>query len=173
MICGSVREGSLTKSAMGVLVAELSSKKVLVDTIDPSGIKITSLGANFSEEIQKDLQKRVRAADAVILCTPEYNGCFSSVLMSLIENLGYPSVLQDKPIAMLGVASGTIGAIKALEHLRSVCSHLGAVVLPWPISIAEVHQQFNKQEECIDEKTASLIKSVAKGMLDFLEHWQR
>ena len=34
----------------------------------------------------------------------------------VIENLGFPSVLAGKPVALLGMAAGAIGAIKSLEH---------------------------------------------------------
>jgi FMN reductase len=44
-----------------------------------------------------------------------------------IDNLGFPSMLSGKPISLLGVAAGVIGAIKSLEELRGICSHVGAV----------------------------------------------
>ncbi len=78
----------------------------------------------------KELRELVRKANGVILATPEYHGGFSSVMKLVIENLGHPSVLSGKPVALLGVAGGRIGAIKSLENLRSVCSHVGAIVLP-------------------------------------------
>ena len=54
----------------------------------------------------------------------------------IIENLGFPSVLAGKAIVILGVAAGSAGAIKSLEQLRCVLSHIGAIVLPGPVSIA-------------------------------------
>lgn len=63
----------------------------------------------------------------------------------VIENLGFPSVLSAKPVALLGVAAGTIGAIKSLEQLRSVCAHIGAIVLPLPISVPNVQKVFDKE----------------------------
>jgi len=86
------------------------------------------------------LQQQVSDATGVIFATPEYHGSYSSVIKLVIEQLGFPSVLSGKPIALLGVAAGSIGAIKALEHLRSVCSHVGAIVLPGPVSVAAVHK---------------------------------
>ena len=62
----------------------------------------------------------------------------------IIENLGFPSVLATKPVALLGVAAGQIGAIKSLEQLRSVLSHVGAIVLPGPVSVAGVQGVFDE-----------------------------
>ncbi|NIT99995.1 MAG: NADPH-dependent oxidoreductase, partial [Nitrosopumilaceae archaeon] len=72
----------------------------------------------------------IQNSTGIILATPEYHGSFSSMMKLFIENLGFPSMLSTKPVALLGVAAGEIGAIKALEHLSSVCSYIGAIVLP-------------------------------------------
>ncbi len=37
--------------------------------------------------------------------------------------------MSGKPVALLGVAAGSIGAIKSLEHLRGVVSHIGGLAL--------------------------------------------
>lgn len=87
----------------------------------------------------------VSQATGVVLVTPEYHGSFSSVMKLVIENLGFPSALVGKPVALLGVAAGTIGAIKSLEHLRGVVSHVGGIALPLPISIANVQKVFDRE----------------------------
>lgn len=58
-----------------------------------------------------------------VLAPSEYPGSYSSVVKLFIENLGFPSLMSGKPVALLGVGAGQIGATKALEHLRSVCFH--------------------------------------------------
>jgi len=40
------------------------------------------------------------------LATPEYDGSLSSVMKLVIENLGFPSVLAGKPVALMGVGGG-------------------------------------------------------------------
>ena len=167
VILGSVREKSNTRLAMDITIDEVKRLDCELDLIDPTGIQTESLGKPFADDIREDLQNRIRQADGIIMCTPEYNGCFSYVLMAVIENLGYPSALDGKPISMLGVASGRIGAVKSLEHLRLVCGHLGAIVLPWPISIEEIHKKISPTS--VDEKTEELIRSVPKGMVEYLK----
>ena len=82
------------------------------------------------------LQDTVRAAIAVVLVTPEYHGSFRSVMKLIIVNLGFPSVLAGKPVALLGVAAGSTGVTKSLEPLRGGVSHSGSFVPPLPIWIA-------------------------------------
>ena len=91
------------------------------------------------------------------------------MLKCVIENLGFPSTLAGKPIALLGVAAGQIGAIKSLEQLRSICSHVGAIVLPGPVSVAGVNRVFDESGRCTDEAVEKRVRSVATAMLQYLE----
>ena len=108
------------------------------------------------------------SATGLILSTPEYHGSYSSVIKSFIENLGFSSKMAGKPVGLLGVAAGQIGAIKALEHLRSVCSHVGAIVLPGPVSVAEVQDVFDESGRCLDENAEGRIRSLATHLLDYV-----
>lgn len=114
----------------------------------------------------KAFQQAVRNATGVIIATPEYHGSFSSVVKLSIENLGFPSVLAGKPVALLGVAAGQIGAIKLLEHLRSVCSHVGALVMPSLVSVANVRQVFDDQGRSLDPAAETRIRGVATTLVD-------
>jgi len=116
----------------------------------------------------KALQAKVTAATGVILSTPEYHGSYSSVIKQLIEHLGFPSMLSGKPVALLGVAAGAIDAIKSLEHLRSVCSHVGAIVLPGPVSVAGVHNAFDDQGACTDERVEKRHRGLAHNLTDYI-----
>ena len=115
------------------------------------------------------MQETVAAATGVILATPEYHGSYSSVMKLLIDNLGFPSALSGKPVALLGVAGGRIGAIKALEHLRSVASHIGALVLPGPVSVARVRTVFDDEGRALDDAVASMIRGVPVKLIHYIE----
>jgi FMN reductase len=91
------------------------------------------------------------------------------MLKLMIENMGFPSALSGKPVALLGVASGRIGAIKSLEHLRSVCSHVGSIVLPGPVSVAGVGKLFDEQGRCLDEATDKRVRGVATNLMEYLQ----
>lgn len=169
VVCGSVRPGNYTRMAVDIVVASLSARPdVSVDVIDPSSLDLPQPGLPATSSATSDLQDTIRAATAVILATPEYHGSFSSVIKLVIENLGFPSVLAGKPVALLGVAGGSIGAIKALEHLRGVCSHVGAIVLPGPVSVAHVRSAFNEAGECIDSAVQGRLEGLAEGLMAYL-----
>ena len=165
---GSVRPGNFTGKALALVADQIArSDDATVDVVDLNEIQLPLPGLAASDDM-KALQERFATATGVLLATPEYHGSFSSVIKLLIDNLGFPSVLSGKPIALLGVAAGQIGAIKALEHLRSVCSHVGAVVLPGPVSVAGVQKLFDEDGNCIDESTEKRIRGLATNLLDYI-----
>jgi chromate reductase len=110
----------------------------------------------------------IRRSTGVLLATLEYHGSFSSVMKLMIENLGFPSVLAGKSVALLGVAGGLIGAIKSLEQLRGVCSHVGAIVLPGSVSVAHVRDAFNDDAECLDVNVEGRLQGLAENLLGYI-----
>ncbi len=168
IINGSVRPGNYTAMASAVVADELGKDPdVAVETIDPSTLELPPPGLPGSVDT-KELQEKVRQASGVVLATPEYHGSFSSVMKLVIENLGFPSVLSGKPVALLGVAAGSIGAIKSLEHLRGVCAHVGAIALPLPISVPNVQKAFAEDGTCTDPAVEKLVRRVGTSLLDYV-----
>ena len=75
--------------------------------------------------------------------------------------------MKGKPVSLIGVASGVLGAVKSLEHLRSVCSHIGGFTLPRVVSIANVEDKFDEQGNCNDQGAEKEIRSVAKNLINY------
>ena len=166
---GSIRPGNYTSKALDLVVAEMAkSSGTGVDLIDPATLELAMPGQSAGDADQEQVRQLISNATGVVLSTPEYHGSYSSVIKLVIENLGFPSALSGKPIALLGVAGGQIGAIKALEHLRSVCSHVGAIVLPGPVSVANVQDHFDDAGRCLDEHLESRIRGLGTQLLDYI-----
>ena len=168
-VCGSAREDNFTLKALNIVNEEISQhENVELDFIDAAKYDLTVPGVKASGDDYKDIDAIIRGATGVVLATPEYHGSYSSVIKLIIDNLGYPSSLSGKPIALLGVAAGQIGAIKALEHLRSVCSHVGSIVLPGPISVPKVHNCFDEEGNCLDPKVEKNLRELALSLIDYV-----
>ncbi len=170
LVQGSVRPGNYTAKALNLVADELSANKSFqVDIIDPTGVQLPMPGIGTDSPEAEQFAETIRNAVGVILATPEYHGSYSSVIKLVIENLGFPSGLAGKPVALLGVAAGQIGAIKALEHLRSVCSHVGAIVLPGAVSVADVQDVFDEDGKCLDASAEKRIRGLATHLIDYIE----
>ena len=169
-IKGSVRPGSYTSKAVDLVVDELSKhQECSCEVIDPATMKLPFPGETEDSLDAVRLRENVSQATGVILSTPEYHEGYSSVIKLEIENLGFPSVLAGKPVALLGVAAGRIGAIKSLESLRGICSHVGAIVLPGPVSVAGVQQVFDEEGNCLNEDVEKMIRSLGINLIQYIQ----
>lgn len=167
-IAGSVRPNNMTSMALALVIDEIRQHPdIHLEAVDPTEMKLLFPGEESNQSTEL-LHKIVSGATGVVLATPEYHGSYSSVMKLIIENLGYPSVLSGKPVALLGVADGQIGAVKALEHLRSVCSHIGAIVLPYPVSVSGVHKLFSEEGKCLNPEVEKRIRSVATNLITYI-----
>jgi chromate reductase, NAD(P)H dehydrogenase (quinone) len=169
-ILGSLNKNGSCAHALNIIHDELRKhENIELVVIDPNDYTLPFPGQSIANSDEKKLQQFLSDADGIIISTPEYHGSFSSIVKLLIENLGFPSVLSGKPVSLLGVAGGSIGAIKSLEQLRSVCSHVGSIVLPGPVSIPNVHSVFDKDGNCLDVKAEKRLRTLASEMIKYAE----
>ncbi len=169
-LLGTTRPGNYTAKALDLVIDQCGQHpRVTVDAVDPAQLRLSFPGVGAESEDPQILKETVANATGVVLATPEYHGTFSAAMKLLIENLGFPSVLAGKPVALLGVAAGSIGAIKSLEQLRGVCSHVGAMVLPGPVSVANVRGVFDEDGNCRDETVEKRVRGVATTLIDYIE----
>lgn len=168
-LLGSMRPDNYTRRVLDVVIDELNKdERVSCELVDPSELNLPFPGQDTSGSDAKAMQALVGEADGVVIATPEYHGSFSSVTKLIIENLGFPSVLAGKPVTLVGAAAGAIGAIKSLESLRGVVSHVGSIVLPGAVSVARVRTVFD-ESGITDERVEKQLRGAARGLIHYLE----
>ncbi|MEW5976781.1 MAG: NAD(P)H-dependent oxidoreductase [Acidobacteriota bacterium] len=170
-ICGSVQPNSNSSKALELVMKELrlhtqiESEAVYLDKLE---LPLPGMPAKNPPALE-GFRKQVKEATGVLLVSPEYHGGVASPMKLAIENLGFPSALASKPISLVGVASGAIGAVKSLEQLRAICSHVGAIPLPLAVSIARVHEVFDTEGNCRDAGTEKMLRGAATNLLDYIK----
>jgi chromate reductase len=114
------------------------------------------------------LRDRVRAADALIFATPEYNRSFPGVLKNAIDWVSRPPAqpLDGKPAAVMGAGPGVLGTALANYQLRQVLSVLNVHVVPGlEVLVGDAANKFDGQGRLVDEPTrAFLAKSLVALM---------
>lgn len=168
-ISGSARENNNTEKALALVQDELKQiEGVEVFEIQLSKLRLAIPGTEVDDTDRTHLRDMIGKADGIILATPEYHGSFSSLLKLAIENMGFPSALKGKPVGLLGIAAGSIGAVKSLEHLRSVCSHVGALVLPGAVSVSKARTVFDHKGNCLDQDIELNIRKIGPRMVQYI-----
>jgi NAD(P)H-dependent FMN reductase len=169
-ISGTSRPNNFTHRALAVVEAELATLGRTVSRFDARELTLSFPGLPQTADAAR-LQQAVREAPALVLATPEYHGTFCAMTKLIIENLGFPSALAGKPIALLGVAAGRIGAIKSLEQLKGVCSHAGAIVVPGAVSIAGVNKAFDAEGRCTDPSSEAALRGLGRNLHEFMRDY--
>ena len=169
-ISATSRPDNYTARALGVVNDELERRGVTPDVFDARDLSLSFPGHPATEDAQR-LESAIEEAAGVVIATPEYHGGFSAMTKLIIENLGFPSALSGKPVALVGVAGGRIGAIKSLEQLRGICAHVGAIVLPGSVSVAGVRGAFDSEGNCTDEGAEEALRGIAEALVEFIKDY--
>ena len=124
---GSLRKGSFNKSILRA-AAELIPSGVVIEIFDLEGIPPFNqdLDQQAPEKV-KEFKARIRAADALLIATPEYNYSIPGVLKNAIDWGSRPhgdNSFEDKPVAIMGASPGMLGTARAQYHLRQSCVFL-------------------------------------------------
>ncbi|RSM56358.1 NADPH-dependent FMN reductase [Amycolatopsis sp. WAC 01376] len=126
VIIGSVRHERFADAITGWLLTELAAIDGLeVDPIDLADIDLPLQGTQpgGTETVISD---RLRAADAYLVVTPEYNHSFPAALKNAID--WHFTEWAYKPVAFVGYGAGS-GGIRAIEQLRLIFPELRATTI--------------------------------------------
>ena len=168
LINSSVQKRNYTAFTLNIVKEELVKHDLPIIEIKLQNFSLPFPGEQIENDDSNRLRELLSSADAYIIGSPEYNGSFTAKLKLMIENSGFPSALKGKPIGLVGLAGGALGATKSLEQLRTVCSHIGGMVLPRVVSIANVEKHFDDEGNCIENKVEKDIRFAADNMISFL-----
>ncbi|HCY16801.1 MAG: NADPH-dependent FMN reductase [Curvibacter sp. GWA2_64_110] len=160
-ISGSLRKGSynsmalraaqkLAPAGMEISMADISQIPMYNDDVRAAGepAAVTALKA------------QVRAADAVLIVTPEYNFSIPGVLKNTLDWLSRPPEppFDGKTVAIMGASPGPVGTARVQYHMRQVMVFMNAFVVNKPeVFISNCASKFNEQGELTDETTAKFI----------------
>jgi chromate reductase, NAD(P)H dehydrogenase (quinone) len=95
-------------------------------------------------EVQR-FKSELRAVDAVLFVTPEYNRSVPGVLKNAIDNASRPygqSAWAGKPAGIIGCSIGAISTAVAQLHLRTILAYLDMPTLGQPEAYIQVKDGF-------------------------------
>ena len=146
-ISGSLRERSYTRMAVSIALQgaqEVGAQTQLVDLRDYELVFCDGYEneSAYPSDVFR-LRDDVRQAQGIILGTPEYHGSLSGVLKNALDLMG-PAEFEGKMIGLVGVSGGRMGAINALNNLRTIGRALHAWVVPEQVSIPQARDAFDQ-----------------------------
>lgn len=166
---GSLRKGSYNKALLRS-AEELLPPNVRLDVFDLEGIPPYNQDLEQQPTQQvKNFKAGIRAADALLIATPEYNYSMPGVLKNAIDWGSRPhgdNVFDDKPVAIMGASLGMIGTARAQYHLRQSCVFLNMHPLNKPeIMVPFVRDKIDVQGKLADEPTRVKIRELLESLV--------
>ncbi len=159
IISGTNRKGSVTHQ-----MALLYQKRLKEKNIDSSILDLKELPHDFAfsalyENTGKSegfnrLISSLKYSTKLIVITPEYNGSFPGVIKTFLDGLEFPNGVKDKMVALVGLSSGSQGAVLATSHLADIFGYLGATVLPLRARMPFINKHFKNGEITNDNEYA-------------------
>ena len=115
--------------------------------------------------------ERLEAADAFIICSPEYNGSMPGVLKNAIDwvSRARPQPFNERHGLLLSASPSMVGGNRGLWALRVPLEHLGARVYPDMFSLAQAHLAFDDAGDLIDERRRERLDATILKFLDLVE----
>ena len=176
-ICGSLRKGSYNAMVQRALPS-LAPEGMVVSEAPPFAAfplyNADVQGATGFPAPVTVLADAIRAADGVIIVTPEYNFSIPGGLKNAIDWVSrLPSQpFAGKPIALQSASPGPVGGARVQYDLRRAMVFLDAFVLNKPeIFIGGSASKIDEETgELTDQTTRNFIKQQLAAFAKFIAH---
>jgi chromate reductase len=166
---GSLRKDSYNRSLLRAAL-ELVPKDAKLEVFDLDGIPPFNQDLeNQPSEKVKEFKAKIRAADAILIATPEYNYSIPGVLKNAIDCASRPygdNAFEHKPVAIMGASMGMGGSARAQYHLRQCFVFLTCFALNQPeVMVPFAQEKIDKEGKLTDQKTREKIKELLESLV--------
>jgi chromate reductase, NAD(P)H dehydrogenase (quinone) len=166
---GSLRKDSYNKALLRT-AQDLLPAEAQLEVFDLEGIPL------FNQDLEnqpmdkvKEFKAGIRAADALLIATPEYNYSIPGVLKNAIDQASRPygdNAFAGKPVAFMGASVGMLGTARAQYHLRQCCVFLDMHALNQPeVMVPFVTDKCDKTGRIADATTRQKVKELLEALI--------
>jgi chromate reductase len=124
-------------------------------------------------EVVKELKRRIRDADGVLIVTPEYNYGLPGVLKNAIDWASRPygdSAWEGKPLAITGASPGQGGTVRAQLQLRQAAIFLNMLPLNRPeVLVSGADSRFDAGLNLTDETSRKFVRDELEAFAQWIE----
>jgi chromate reductase len=168
---GSLRKGSYNKSLLRA-AQEMVPEDATLEVFDLEGIPPFNQDLeNQPPEKVKEFKVKIRASDAILIATPEYNYSIPGVLKNAIDNASRPygdNAFNGKPAAIMGASIGILGTARAQYHLRQSMVFLNMYPLNQPeVMVPLAQEKIDQNGRLTDQKTRGKIKELLEALVSW------
>jgi chromate reductase len=166
---GSLRKQSYNKAILAAAF-EMVPDDATIEIFDLEGIPPFNqdLESQPPEKV-KEFKTKIRAADAILIATPEYNYSIPGVLKNAIDWASRPygdNAFDGKPVAIMGASIGMLGTARAQYDLRRCFVFLNMFPLNQPeVMVPFAQDKIDGNGRLTDEKTRKKIRELLENLV--------
>lgn len=172
LMSGSLRAGSFNRMLLAEAAAAFGSAHVVTADLDLPLYNGDLEDAQGIPEKVQILTDQVKAADALIIATPEYNKGISGVLKNTLDWLSRSGMgpFRDKPTVLMSATAGRTGGETAL-YMTTAC--LGAfqvrIVSGPAVMVAAAQKQFDENGKLVQKSYRDALNTRMANLRQVIE----
>ncbi|HKE61153.1 MAG TPA: NAD(P)H-dependent oxidoreductase [Nitrospira sp.] len=174
---GSLRKASYNRAALRAAVK-----------LVPQGAQLETFGLDniplYNGDHEPELPQEVRvfkaaikAADAILIVTPEYNNSVPGVLKNALDWASRPyedNAWDGKTVGVMGASIGLLGTARAQYHLRQILVSLNMFPVNRPeVMIARAGEKFDSDGNLKDQVTTQKIRELLEALIEWTKTLQK
>lgn len=166
-ITGSLRNSSYTFQALETAVRRVEALGAEVEILDLREMNLPFCDGGDEYPDYPDVEKLrniVKAADGLILATPEYHGSVSGVIKNALDLMSFEH-LSDKVTGLISVLGGQSNS-NALNDLRIIIRWVHGWVIPEQVAIGQAWKAFDREGKLLDEKLSERFDRFAQSLVE-------
>ncbi len=166
-ILGSLRDDSYSALALEQAINRVKALGASAEILDLREMTLPFCdgGSEYPEYPDVEiLREKVKAADGLILATPEYHGSVSGVMKNALDLMSFEH-LSGKVTGLISVLGGQSNS-NALNDLRIIVRWVHGWVIPEQIAIGQAWQAFDQSGKLKDEKLSQRFDAFAQSLVD-------
>jgi chromate reductase len=168
---GSLRQASYNRALLSAAQA-LAPDGMVIDIFDLAPVPLYSgdVEAEGDPPGVAAFKAAIRAADAVLMVTPEYNHGVPGVMKNAVDWASRPAreaPLGGKPVGIIGASPGMTGSARGQSQLRQAFEFTNSYCMPQPeLLVFKAHEKFDDDGRLTDEAT---VRYLGRYLAAFLE----
>jgi NAD(P)H-dependent FMN reductase len=172
----SLRQGSLNNRLADLTAQAVKRRGATVDRATMTEFDCPSYDGDVDAEgtlpePALEFCRRLKAADALMIASPEYNASMPGVLKNVIDwaSRVRPQPFNGKQCFLLSASPSMVGGNRGLWSLRIPLEHLGARVYPDMFSLAQAHEAFGTDGRLANDLLQKRFDDNIGCFLDLVE----
>lgn len=180
-----VFSGSLRAGAYSGKTADAATKELAVQGADVTRISLADYQLPLMDEDLEHgegvpqnavrLARLIASHDAIVICTPEYNGSIPPLVKNTIDWVSRVHTDNGRPlkpypgklVAICSSSDGHFAGIRSANHLRAVLSHIGMEVIAPQVSVPHGADAFDAEGAFREERLAKGMTRLCRTLIEY------